>query len=54
MLDIKNLTVQIEHNRILDGLSLAVKKGEVMATLGPNRSGEPLLSRAAIARKSAT
>ena len=31
MLEIKNLVVQIEDNRILNGLNLTVKPGEVAA-----------------------
>ncbi len=44
MLEIKNLTVQIEDNRILDGLNLTVNKGEVAAIMGPNGSGKSTLS----------
>jgi Fe-S cluster assembly ATP-binding protein len=39
MLEIKNLVVQIEDNRILNGLDLTVKDGEVAAIMGPSRSG---------------
>src|SRR5919112_1940499 len=44
MLEIKNLTVQIEDKRILDGLNLTVRKGEVAAIMGPNGSGKSTLS----------
>jgi Fe-S cluster assembly ATP-binding protein len=44
MLEIKNLTVQIEDKRILDRLDLTVKKGEVAAIMGPNGSGKSTLS----------
>jgi len=44
MLEIKNLTVQIEDNRILDRLNLTVNKGEVAAIMGPNGSGKSTLS----------
>ena len=44
MLEIKNLTVQIEDKRILDGLDLTVKRGEVAAIMGPNGSGKSTLS----------
>src|SRR5215218_8050822 len=44
MLEIKNLVVQIEDKRILDGLNLTVRKGEVAAIMGPNGSGKSTLS----------
>jgi Fe-S cluster assembly ATP-binding protein len=44
MLEIKNLTVQIEDKRILNGLDLTVKRGETAAIMGPNGSGKSTLS----------
>src|SRR3954452_24589801 len=44
MLEIKNLTVQIEDRTILDRLNLTVEKGEVAAIMGPNGSGKSTLS----------
>jgi len=44
MLEINNLVVQIEDNRILNGLSLKVADGEVAAIMGPNGSGKSTLS----------
>ena len=44
LLEIKNLHVEIEGKKILDGLSLAVKPGEVAAIMGPNGSGKSTLS----------
>ncbi len=44
MLQIKNLVVQIEDKRILNGLNLTVNKGEVAAIMGPNGSGKSTLS----------
>jgi Fe-S cluster assembly ATP-binding protein len=44
MLKIKNLTVQIEDKRILNGLNLTVHDGEVAAIMGPNGSGKSTLS----------
>ncbi|NNM73342.1 Fe-S cluster assembly ATPase SufC [Enterovirga aerilata] len=44
MLEIRNLVVQIEDNRILNGLNLTVHDGEVAAIMGPNGSGKSTLS----------
>lgn len=44
MLEIRNLVVQIEDNRILNGLDLTVHDGEVAAIMGPNGSGKSTLS----------
>src|SRR3954466_689100 len=44
MLEIKNLVVQIEDKKILDGLNLTVNTGEVAAIMGPNGSGKSTLS----------
>ncbi|WP_374309646.1 Fe-S cluster assembly ATPase SufC [Methylocella sp.] len=44
MLEIKNLTVCVGDRRILDGLDLTVKDGEVAAIMGPNGTGKSTLS----------
>ena len=44
MIEINNLVVQIEDNRILNGLTLKVADGEVAAIMGPNGSGKSTLS----------
>jgi Fe-S cluster assembly ATP-binding protein len=45
-LEIKGLQVEIEGKRILDGLDLAVAKGETHALMGPNGSGKSTLAYA--------
>ena len=45
MLQIKNLHAKVNKTRILNGLSLSIKQGEVHAIMGPNGSGKSTLAR---------
>jgi Fe-S cluster assembly ATP-binding protein len=43
-LEVKNLRVEIDGKKILDGLNLSVEKGQVAAIMGPNGSGKSTLA----------
>src|ERR1700712_3843668 len=44
MLEVRNLHVEVEGQKILRGLDLTVRPGEVAAIMGPNGSGKSTLS----------
>jgi Fe-S cluster assembly ATP-binding protein len=44
LLEVKNLHVEVGGKQILNGLDLAVEKGQVHAIMGPNGSGKSTLS----------
>jgi len=45
ILEIKNLQVSINDNKILQNLNLTVNKGEIHAIMGPNGSGKSTFSK---------
>ena len=44
LLEIKNLHVEVDGKKILNGLDLVVEKGSVQAIMGPNGSGKSTLA----------
>ncbi|MDR2803327.1 MAG: amino acid ABC transporter ATP-binding protein [Treponema sp.] len=45
MIDIKNLSKRFHNNVVLDGISLSIKKGDVLALIGPSGTGKSTLLR---------
>ena len=44
LLEVKNLHVEIDGKKILNGLDLMIEKGKVHAIMGPNGSGKSTLA----------
>ena len=45
LLEIKDLQVSINDNKILKNLNLTIHKGEIHAIMGPNGSGKSTFSK---------
>jgi zinc transport system ATP-binding protein len=43
ILEVKNLSVVLDHQRIIENLSFEVEKGDVLTILGPNGAGKSVL-----------
>ena len=43
LLEVKNLDVSLDGEKILENLSFQIKQGEILTVLGPNGSGKSVL-----------
>lgn len=48
VLNIQNLTVSFDEDKVIDNLSFSVRKGDVIAIVGPNGAGKSVLFRTLI------
>ncbi|OGN08169.1 MAG: ABC transporter ATP-binding protein [Candidatus Yanofskybacteria bacterium RIFCSPHIGHO2_02_FULL_41_11] len=46
LLNVQNLSVSFDRNKILDNLNFSVQKGDILAVIGPNGAGKTVLFRA--------
>ncbi len=46
ILNVDNLSIRLDHETILNGISFDVKQGEALAIIGPNGAGKTVLFRA--------
>lgn len=46
ILEVENLSVQFDENKILENVGFHVKKGEVLAVVGPNGAGKTVMFKA--------
>lgn len=51
MLSVKNLHAAVEGHKILNGINLDIKSGEVHAIMGPNGSGKSTLANVLVGRE---
>src|SRR3954465_15670787 len=51
LLEVKNLPVEVDGKKILNGLGLAVERGQVAAIMGPNGSGKSTLAHVLAGRE---
>ncbi len=48
LIEIKNLTIKLNHEKIIDNLNLSINKGDFLTILGPNGAGKSTLLKAII------
>jgi zinc transport system ATP-binding protein len=45
ILEVKNLTVELEQEKVIDDISFDVREGDIVAFIGPNGAGKTVLMR---------
>ena len=51
MLEIKNLSAEVNGKKILNGINLKLEKGKIYALMGPNGSGKTSLANILMGNK---